>query len=269
MDGTGDFCFARPRRLSGEASGPHSTEAGAPGPWSRICWAPEAVPLPRPCPSGSDMGRLTVVLCSHGGAIGAQRGRLAPSLLAGLLGPPPCQPEPTPQLPPLPPQQHLRARSCPCPRSSSTPPCLPARRGRRRAPVPGPSPRSPCRAPGHPCGHRVSTAPSSGRYGTSLAPRAPSLGGFWVGPWSSRFRGWEVSACRAACTGLARPPPGHAEEPADPRAPFCGWQALRAQGQAGAAPASTVQWGQGGARGSFRHLFIRWLATPAACQAVC
>lgn len=75
------------------------------------------------------------------------------------------------------------ALSCPCPPSSFTLLCLPARKGRRRALALGPSPRSPCRAPGHPYGRRVSIAASSGRYGHSSSPRAFLLGGGGASEW--------------------------------------------------------------------------------------
>lgn len=61
-------------------------------------------------------------------------------------------------------------RFCPCQQSSSTPLCPPASKGRSRAPAPEPSPRSPCRAPGHLCARPASPAPCSGRYGAPWHP---------------------------------------------------------------------------------------------------
>lgn len=83
--------------------------------------------------------------------------------------------------------------------------------------MPGSSPRLPCRAPGHPCGPRVSTAPSSGRYGTSLTPRAPrgetpdGTVAFWV---QLEGQAWgRFLACRPPLLDCPGPPPGHAEGP--------------------------------------------------------
>lgn len=112
------------------------------------------------------------------------------------------------------------ALSCPCPPSSFTLLCLPARKGRRRALALGPSPRSPCRAPGHPYGRRVSIAASSGRYGHSSSPRAFLLGGggghlsgALMYRWRRRGRsgGREVWPTWPPVLHWLGLPPGHAE----------------------------------------------------------